>query len=48
MDLIDEAFVLADLAQAAHLRALSKGIRARVYTKLEQLDKAAASFEATR
>ena len=45
MELIDEAFAVANLAQAAHLRALSKRIQAQAFTKLGHRGKAATAFE---
>ena len=45
MELIDEAFAVANLAQAAHLRALSRRIQAQAFTKLERPGKAATAFE---
>jgi hypothetical protein len=45
MKLVDEALELADFAQAAHLRALSKRIQAQTFAKLEHPGKAAAAFE---
>jgi tetratricopeptide (TPR) repeat protein len=45
VELIDEANVLAEFAQAPHLRAMSKSIQARAFAKLKRPGKAAAAFE---
>jgi len=45
MDLIDEAIVLAESAQAAHLRALSKRVIAQAFEKLGRLEEAVVAFE---
>jgi tetratricopeptide (TPR) repeat protein len=44
MELIDEAFAVANSAQAAHLRALSRRIQAQAFTKLGRPGEAAAAF----
>jgi tetratricopeptide (TPR) repeat protein len=44
MDLIDEAIDLAEFAQAAHLRALSKRVQAQGFVKLGRLEEAVAAF----
>jgi tetratricopeptide (TPR) repeat protein len=45
MKLIDEAIDLAEFAQAAYLRALSRRVQAQVFAKLERQEKAATAFE---
>jgi len=45
MDLIDEAMVLAEFAQAEHLRTLSRRVQAQAFAKLGRLEEAVTAFE---